>query len=37
MIAVELKPVGVSGVTYELYVDARDYDSAKRYWLYHDD
>ena len=37
MIAVELRPVGVSGVTYELYVDARDYDAAKRYWLYHDD
>jgi Fas apoptotic inhibitory molecule (FAIM1) len=37
MIVVEIKPVGVSGVTYELYVDGRDYDHAKRFWLHQDD
>ena len=37
MVIVEIKPVGVSGVTYELYIDGRDYDHAKRYWLHQDD
>jgi hypothetical protein len=37
LVSVELKPVGVSGVTYELYIDGRDYDHAKRHWLYSSD
>lgn len=37
LLAVEIKPVGVSGNDYQLYIDNRDYDHAKRYWLTHDD
>lgn len=37
LLCVEITPVGVSGVSYECYIDGKDYDRAKQHWLYLDE